>query len=100
MPYRSATSYVFKKIHENKDIDTHLKNKIKLRLFCCHMINRIFDQNEIDSNFEYYIRWLKGIQQDTNSKFDFRNFKRWVSTETKENLDRNIVLLHKIFFSK
>lgn len=42
--YRSTTSYIFKSIHENKKIDSHLRNKIKMRLFCCHMINRIFNR--------------------------------------------------------
>ena len=42
--YRSTTSYIFKSIHENKKIDSHLRNKIKLRIFCCHMINRIFNR--------------------------------------------------------
>lgn len=42
--YRSTTSYIFKIIHENKKIDSHTRNKIKMRLFCCHMINRIFNR--------------------------------------------------------
>lgn len=42
--YRSTTSFIFKTIHENKKIDGHLRNKIKIRLFCCHMINRIFNR--------------------------------------------------------
>ena len=45
--YRSTTSYIFKSIHENRKIDSHLRNKIKIRLFCCHMINRIFNRKEI-----------------------------------------------------
>lgn len=95
------TSSVFKKVHENKELDSHMRNKIKLRLFCCHMINRIFDQNELELNFEGYVRWLKNSSEAlSSSKFDFRNFKKWVACESKENLDRNIVQLHKIFFSK
>lgn len=43
--YRSTTSHIFKTIHENKSIEPHLRNKIKMRLFCCHMINRIFIRN-------------------------------------------------------
>lgn len=45
--YRSTTSYIFKSIHENKKINPHLRNKIKIRLFCCHMINRIFNRKEL-----------------------------------------------------
>jgi hypothetical protein len=97
--YRSTTSHVFKLVHENKTIESHLKNKIKMRLFCCHMINRIFDPTEIETNFQYYIKWLvrNGLPYE---RFDFVNFKKWILSETKENLDKNIILLHKIFFSK
>lgn len=98
--YRSTTSYLFKLIHENKNIDSHLKNKIKIRLFCCHMINRVFDRAEMDTNFEYYARWIKSNGLDGSGKYDFANFKRWILVENKENLDKNIHLLHKLFFSR
>ena len=48
LPYRSTTSYIFKNIHENKNINSHVRNKIKMRLFCCHMINRIFNRKEVN----------------------------------------------------
>jgi hypothetical protein len=51
IPYRSTVSFFFKLLHDNKGIDSHNKNKLKLKLFCCHMINRIFNQNEIANNF-------------------------------------------------
>lgn len=57
--YRSTTSYIFKSIHENKRIEGHLRNKIKMRLFCCHMINRIFNRKEISNNFPHFINWLR-----------------------------------------
>jgi hypothetical protein len=97
--YRSTTSHVFKLVHENKTIESHLKNKIKMRLFCCHMINRIFDPAETETNFQYYIKWLNRNDLPYE-RFDFVNFKKWILSETKENLDKNIILLHKIFFSK
>lgn len=96
--YRSTTSYIFKSIHENKKIDLHLRNKIKMRLFCCHMINRIFIRKEIPNNFPHFINWLrtKGIKYPHT--FDFIYFKKWILEETQENLERNISLLHKKFF--
>ena len=97
--YRSTTSHVFKLVHENKTIESHLKNKIKMRLFCCHMTNRIFDPAETETNFQYYIKWLNRNDLPYE-RFDFVNFKKWILSETKENLDKNIILLHKIFFSK
>ena len=62
------------------------------------MINRIFYQNEIDTNFEWYVKWLGTDPRSSHSKLNFSNFKKWVLCESKENLDRNIGKLHKIFF--
>jgi hypothetical protein len=62
------------------------------------MINRIFDQNELDTNFEWYVKWLSTDPRSSQSKFDFNNFKKWIMCESKENLDKNIAKLHKIFF--
>jgi hypothetical protein len=71
-----------------------------LKVFCCHMINRIFDQNELDTNFEYYVKWLNTDPRSSQSKLDFCNFKKWTLCESKDNLDKNITKLHKIFFSR
>lgn len=98
IPYRSTTSYIYKRIHENKDLDMHSKNKLKLKIFCCHMINRIFNQNELDFNFEWYVGWLAIDPRSTQSKLDFSNFKKWIMCESKENLNKNITKLHRIFF--
>jgi len=40
--YRSLTVHLFKVIQNCSGINHHLQNKIKLRIFCCHMIKRIF----------------------------------------------------------
>lgn len=76
--YRSTTSHIFKSIHENKKIDLHLRNKIKMRLFCCHMINRIFNRREIPNNFPHFINWLKTKNISYSHTFDFIYFKRWI----------------------
>jgi len=96
--YRSTTSYIFKSIHENGKIDPHTRNKIKMRLFCCHMINRIFNRKEIADHFPFYVKWLKTKKIDYPHTFDFIYFKKWIFEETQQNLERNIALLHKTFF--
>lgn len=96
--YRSTTSYIFKAIHENSKIDPHTRNKIKMRLFCCHMINRIFNRKEIPDHFPFYVKWLKTRKIDYPHTFDFIYFKKWILEETQQNLERNIALLHKTFF--
>lgn len=96
--YRSTTSHIFKAIHENKKIHSHTRNKIKLRLFCCHMINRIFNRKEIGDYFQCYNKWLLARKIQYPNAFDFHYFKQWIHEETQENLERNIAHLHKTFF--
>jgi hypothetical protein len=96
--YRSTTSHIFKSIHENKKIHSHTRNKIKLRLFCCHMINRIFNRKEAGDNFPYFNKWLAQRKIQYPHAFDFHYFKQWIHEETQDNLEKNIALLHKTFF--
>ena len=54
----------------------------------------------MDTNFEYYVKWIKNNGLEAAGKYDFANFKKWILVESKENLDKNILLLHKLFFSR
>ncbi len=96
--YRSTTSHIFKSIHENKKIHPHTRNKIKLRLFCCHMINRIFNRKEVGDNFPFFVKWLHTKHITYPNVFDFHYFKQWIHDETQDNLEKNIGQLHKTFF--
>ena len=69
-----------------------------MRLFCCHMINRIFIRKEIPNNFPHFINWLQNKGIKYQHTFDFIYFKKWILEETQENLEKNISLLHKKFF--
>ena len=96
--YRSTTSHIFKQIHNNKGMNSHLRNKIKMRLFCCHMINRIFTRNQIGDNFPYFEKWLDKKKIKYPHCFDFVYFGKWILEENHEKLEKNINLLHKVFF--
>ena len=63
------------------------------------MINRIFNQNEIANNFEYFVKWLAAYHKSEDT-LNFTKFRQWVLCETKENLEKNISHLHQIFFNK
>lgn len=76
--YRSVTVHLFKVIQKCKNINTHLQNKIKLRIFCCHMIKRIFTRANIHRNFPYYVQWLQVNKIKHHHSFDFTSFKRWI----------------------
>jgi hypothetical protein len=40
--YRVVVGYVFSKAHKNISEDLILRSRLKLKLFCCHVINRVF----------------------------------------------------------
>jgi hypothetical protein len=40
--YRVSVGNLFKQIHNDVRLMAELKLRIKLELFCCHLINRIF----------------------------------------------------------
>jgi hypothetical protein len=69
-----------------------------MRLFCCHMINRIFNRKEIANNFPHFIAWLKSKGIHYSHTFDFVYFKKWILEESQDNLEKNISLLHRKFF--
>lgn len=62
------------------------------------MINRIFNRKEVNENFPFFVKWLeaKGVHYDHT--FDFIYFKKWIYSESQENLEKNIALLHQTFF--
>lgn len=69
-----------------------------MRLFCCHMINRIFERKDLPKSFPYYFDWLKSEKISYPHSFDFVYFKRWILEERQQNLSDNIQHLHKMFF--
>ena len=43
-PYRLVVGYVFSKAHKSINDNTTLRSQVKIGLFCCHLINRIFEK--------------------------------------------------------
>lgn len=41
--YRLVIGHVFAKAHKNITQDVHKRSQLKLKLFICHVVNRVFD---------------------------------------------------------
>ena len=54
--YRLVVGHAFYRAHKMIK-DEKLKNKVKLKLFCCHAINRVFDKGNVKDIFGYYFDW-------------------------------------------
>ena len=76
-----------------------LQQQIRLRLFCCHLINRVFEQKTINSNLAYYFNWKKRSQNENIRTFDCLSFRKWLNNENKQNLERNINILFDRYMS-
>lgn len=53
--------------------------QLKMILFCCHLINRIFEHKHIENNLPYYFEYKKKHGSGKNErKLDVGNFLRWL----------------------
>ncbi len=75
-PYRLVVGYVFSKAHKSVTENIPLRSQIKIQLFCCHLINRIFEKEYRNEIFIYYFDWLLAMKK--NKKFSFPSFREWI----------------------
>jgi hypothetical protein len=54
--YRIVVGHVFHKVHKFVE-DAELKARMKLKVFCCHAINRVFEKENRKSVFPHYYEW-------------------------------------------
>lgn len=52
--------------------------QMKFKIFCCHLINRVFKQGAKRENFPYYIEWMKVEKKTGKKSFDFNLFEGWI----------------------
>ena len=48
-----------------------------------HLVNRIFEQEDVDKNFEYYFKW-------NNNDKNLENLDAWIHQERQINLKKFI----------
>ena len=73
--YRMAVGHAFSKAHQCiKKIDT--KTRMKLKLLCCHLINRVFEKEHRKVIFEHYFRWR--YEKSEESYFDLGQLRNWI----------------------
>ena len=48
--------HAFHKAHKNIE-NAELKIRTKLKLFCCHIINRVFEKEHRKDLFVHYFNW-------------------------------------------
>jgi hypothetical protein len=71
--YRLVVGHVFSKAHKEIAENIVLRSQIKLELFCCHLINRIFEKEYRKEIFMHYFEWLRLVPKE--KRFSFATFK-------------------------
>jgi hypothetical protein len=75
-------------VHSDTSLTPELKLKIKLELFCCHLINRIFETKHIEVNFATY-----------KKRLEHKGFLRWIEEQNREILEKTINYLNNKYMS-
>ncbi len=53
-PYRLVIGHVFAKAHKNITSDIHIRSQLKLKLFICYVINRVFNKEHNEGIFVHF----------------------------------------------
>ena len=56
-PYRLVVGHVFAKAHKNITEDVHIRSQLKLKLFICHVINRVFNSDHNEGIFSHFYKF-------------------------------------------
>ena len=75
-----------------------MKIRTKLKLFCCHIINRVFEKEHRKDLFAHYFNW-----QERNGRADFfelKFFKQWIETEKLKKVNETVEIINNKFYKK
>jgi len=72
--------HVFAKAHKNITEDIHIRSQLKLKLFICHVINRVFNNEHNEGIFVHFDNYNKKKLISTKKLesvkgFSFREFR-------------------------
>ena len=58
------------------------KERLKIRVLCCHTINRVFEDNNA-KYFQIFNSWAAKRDKKSKSVFDFELFTKWIEEDTQ-----------------
>ena len=91
-------------MHSSKDIKSaQLKEKLKLKVLCCHTINRVFENGLGEEYWVCFRDWLKqGLNNEKHkgsNEFSFTLWNKWLEEETRENIVKTISLINSKYYN-
>lgn len=73
---------MYEETHKKLTENIQERSGIKLKLFICHIINRIFTGNVNSMIFPYYTDWVKKNNIKISERFyDFNSIEEWIKNE-------------------
>lgn len=95
--YRLVVGHAFYKAHK-MIINSSLKHKIKLKLFCCHVINRVFDKSYVHELFKFYYEWLE--KKNKPMMMNLNYFEEWIEEGEEKDIVETVELINNRFYKK
>ena len=76
-----------------------LRAALKLKLFLCHIINRVFSGCVNPAIFPHYLTWTKKQGKKISTRFyDFNSIEEWIQQERPDNLQRSQDTINQVFY--
>ena len=73
--YRLVVGHAFSRAHQYIS-DYEEKARMKLKLLCCHLINRVFEEENQKKLYKHFFSWKK--KKGLSHLFELGNFWCWV----------------------
>lgn len=81
MAYRNTVGKVYEEVHRKLADNLQERAALKLKLFFCHIINRVFSGTVNPAIFPYYLAWLKKNNMRVPYRYDFGSIEEWIKCE-------------------
>lgn len=76
--YRNTVGKVYEEVHRKYPENSKLRAELKLKVFLCHIINRVFVGNLNTNLFPHFVAWLKKEKGKVSKCYDFRLIEEWI----------------------
>ena len=99
MAYRNTIGRVYEEVHRKLAENLQERAALKLKLFLCHIINRVFSGCVNPEVFPFYLTWIKKHNKKiSNRYYDFSSIEEWIADERPDNLQRSQDTINQIFY--
>ena len=96
--YRNTIGRVYEEVHRKYPENTQERAGLKLKVFLCHIINRVFSGPFNSSLFPHFAAWNKKSKGRTPKAYDFRSLEDWMEQESADNLNASQEVINKAFY--